>query len=101
MSRFSDPFRLRVLEDQIRISVRVTERKVDEYTFSISEIRGITLSFPPGPEWVEAGSLKVRIRDGKAMIGFQVSAYKWEIYSMVPGNLVRFLAQLRAAVGEG
>ncbi len=101
MARFSDQFRVRVVGDEVRLSVLITERRIDEYHLRAAEVREALQSPHPGQEWEGNQILKVRIKGNTGLLGIAVTETKWEIYSMLSGHLIQMVAQLRAELGVG
>lgn len=99
MAYFSDHMRFKVVEDDVRISLRVTDRRVDEYYLPVTDVLEVIQSPVPGPEWVETYTIKVKMDGVEGLLGVRASAWKWDIYSVTSGSLITLIAQLRSELG--
>jgi len=96
---FSDQVQIRVFGDDVRISVRITDRRVDEYHVPREDVLLMVQEPVPGPDWLIAPTIKVKMGDDQGLMALLSSPWKWDIYSLSPGALVGLWAQLRADLG--
>ena len=94
MPSFSDLAQFHV-DSEVRLSMRVSDKKVDEYHLPREDVLAVIQNPVPGPEWVEAYTIKVK----EGMLAIRASGWKWDIYTMSVGSLITLVAQLRAELG--
>lgn len=92
---FSDQFRYRVEDNRVRLSIRITEHRVDEYWLPQADVLP-ACSPAVGADWEGSEAIQVKVVGRNGFIRVRVSATKSEIYSMRDSHLRRMLAELRA-----
>lgn len=101
MAHFSTPLLVRPLpeEDAIRISVRASENRIDEWTVFASDIEEVLAADEDAKDWRGTGELRVRLFPG----GGDVAFYDGDdrvLIRLGAGEIASFLAHLHAAMYE-
>lgn len=101
MPHFSDTFHVKpdLSRGEIRVSVRVSENRVDEWWISAIDVREV-IALEGQDGWRGDGSLKIRFNNGSADVALYDAGGNRTVIRAFSSAVKLFLAQLRACVSE-
>ena len=97
-SHFSSGVRFKILEDSVRVSIRISDTRVTEYYFKDQEIQDILVLVTDS--WIGGERLQAKGKNPYVWLRIQISEFQKEIYALPRSVFQIFRNEYRALRGE-